>query len=120
MAQMFPDHDDMKVAQDCIEKRLHAFGDNLWVPSREEYLAQLEREQNGEAEIADKATYGDNDCPSERVSASDNQDTRKSVRTKRTNKSKKRKAPKAPKVKNSSGGNQPNSSAEKSVRRRRR
>ena len=120
MAQMFPDPDDMKLAQDSIEKRLHAFGDNLWVPSREEYLAQLEREQNGEAEKADKATYGDNDSPTERVSASDNQDTRKSVRTKRTNKSKKRKAPKAPKVKNSSGGNQPNSSAEKSVRRRRR
>ena len=43
MAQMFPDEDDMKRAQDSIDNRLRNYGKNLWVPSREEYLAMKEK-----------------------------------------------------------------------------
>ena len=38
MAQMFPDEDDMRNAQDSIDNYLKNYGKNLWVPTREEYL----------------------------------------------------------------------------------
>lgn len=44
MAQMFPDEDDRKRAQDSIDNRLRNYGKNLWVPDREEYLAMREKE----------------------------------------------------------------------------
>ena len=46
MMQLYPDHDDMKRAQDSIQNRLEHFEDKLWVPSREEVIAAREaREQ---------------------------------------------------------------------------
>ena len=39
MAQLYPDPDDLKRAQDSIQNRLDHYADNLWVPSREEILA---------------------------------------------------------------------------------
>ena len=52
MAQMFPDEDDMKRAQDSIDNRLRNYGKNLWVPSREEYLAMKEKEEAAAEAIA--------------------------------------------------------------------
>lgn len=46
LVQMFPDPDDLKRAQDSIDNRLRNFDKNLWVPTREEYLAQKEREDS--------------------------------------------------------------------------
>ena len=40
MVQMFPDEDDLKRAQDSIDNRLRTYGKEVWVPTREEYLAQ--------------------------------------------------------------------------------
>lgn len=40
MAQLYPDSNDLRRAQDSIHKRLTSFDDNLWVPSREEVMAQ--------------------------------------------------------------------------------
>lgn len=42
MNQLYPDPDDMKHAQDSIEKRLNSYDKDLWVPSREELQARAE------------------------------------------------------------------------------
>lgn len=121
MNQLYPDPDEMKLAQDSIEKRLRSFGDNLWVPDRDEYLASLEREQTkkdkkkGDDSVDE--TAADGDSPGERVDKSETTEpAKKTVRTKRKSN---KKVTKAPKVKSSSG-NGSNPAAEKSVRRRRR
>ncbi len=38
MAQLYPDPDDMKRAQDSIQARIDTFEDKLWVPDREEII----------------------------------------------------------------------------------
>ena len=50
MMQLYPDPDDLKHAQDSIQKRLESFDDKLWVPSREEVLAQKERQAEAKAQ----------------------------------------------------------------------
>ncbi len=114
MAQLYPDEDMRKLAQDSIDQRLKNYGKNLWVPTREEYLAQKEREE----EIAKALAAGDT-IPGRTVVAEASTVKKPSARTrKRTSTAKK---PKASKVKSSSSGsNQPNSAAAKSVRRRRK
>lgn len=107
MMQMYPDPDDLRAAQDSIDNRLRNFGGNLWVPSREEYLAQQEAKEaleNGE----------NSDIPDREVG--EGQDKKTNARATRTNTHAK-KAKKARKPKYSSGSN--SSSAERSVRRRR-
>lgn len=127
MAQMFPDEDDMKRAQDSIDTRLREFGKNLWVPTRDEYLAMLEKEE--EAAAAKEFALANGDSIPERtvVSADDDQPVAKTRASKRTGRKKssssaasKKKAttPKVTKPKTSSST--ANSSAAKSVRRRKR
>lgn len=113
MAQLYPDEDMRKQAQDSIDQRLKNYGKNLWVPTREEYLAQKEREE----EMAKALAAGDT-IPGRTVVAEASTVKKTSARTrKRTSTAKK---PKAAKVKSSSSSNQPNSAAAKSVRRRRK
>lgn len=113
LMQQFPDPDDLKVAQDSIEKRLRAFGDNLWVPTRDEYLAEQERKQA----LAEAQLSGDSTIVEERPQATP--ERKSSVRTNRSATSKKK--PAKSKIKSPSGSNTDgNPSAEKSVRRRRR
>lgn len=127
MAQMYPDEDDLKRAQDSIDTRLREFGKNLWVPSREEYLAMREAEEEAAAAAEMAAATGDS-IP-ERTSVSADEDkpktsTRTSSRSARKKSSasakktttKKASTPKVKKPKTTTS----NSSAEKSVRRRRR
>lgn len=116
MAQMYPDEDQLKHAQDSIDNRLRTYGKNLYVPTREEYLAQKEREE----EIAKAIAAGDT-IPGRTV-VSDAPATKKSsVRSRRssTSSKKKSKAPKKSKVSSSSNSNG-NANATKSVRRRRK
>ena len=115
MAQMYPDPDDMKRAQDSIDNRLKSFGKNLWVPTREEYLAQQEKE----AELAANAAAAGDSLPERTVVDTDD----KPVKTKSTRASKRKQTKKRgkPKVKSgSSDSGQPNSNATRSVRRRKR
>ena len=49
MAQLYPDPDDLRRAQDSIQKRLTTFEDNLWVPTREEVIAAREAREALEA-----------------------------------------------------------------------
>ena len=121
MNQMYPDTDDLKRAQDSIDKRLREFGKDLWVPTREEYLAQREKAE----EIAAAA----DSIPERTVveAAADDDSSTKSVRGRRTKASSTKaktnnKNNKKPKVKSapSSSGNSANSAAAKSVRRRKK
>lgn len=121
MAQMFPDEDDRKRAQDSIDNRLRSFGKDLWVPSREEFLAMKEKEAEREAEAEAKAAAGDSIPERTVVSADEEPQKKVSSRSKKRSSTKKRaKKLKKPKVKSSSSSSQGNSNAAKSVRRRRR
>lgn len=129
MAQMYPDEDDLKRAQDSIDNHLRSYGKNLWVPSREEYLAMKEAEdgkkvKKGKAEASadELPVRPDNITESAQTVVSDNEDeavavpsTTSSARAKKKTTAKKVKKPKVQSA--PSGGN---SSAEKSVRRRKR
>lgn len=117
MVQLYPDPDDLKRAQDSIDNRLRTYASNLWVPTREEYLANKEKEARAKAEAEEKAlTPDDRD---DNVVESSDSEKKTTVRNKRS--AKKRTAAKAPKVKAaSSSSSTPNSSAAKSVRRRKR
>ncbi|MCM1291212.1 MAG: gliding motility protein GldN [Prevotella sp.] len=121
MNQMYPDEDMLKQAQDSIDRRLREYGNNLYVPTREEYLAKKEAEAEAErlaAENAAATEAGDNIPVREDVSVSELQPTKKTSTRKKTSTTKKR-SNKKPKQIKSSGGSS-NSNANKSVRRRRK
>lgn len=114
MMQMYPDPDDLARAQDSIDNRLRNYGKDMWVPTREEYLAQKEREEAIAAAIAAGDTIPDRTVVQEKsVTETKKAKSRKSTR-KRTNRK--------PKVSSGGGssGNGPNSNATKSVRRRKK
>ena len=108
MMQMYPEDEDLKRAQDSIDNRLRNYGQQLWVPTREEYLAMKEREEDRLRALAEGDTL---------IERSDLADaTPKKEAPKKT--TKKRSSTKS-KVKNTSNSNN-NSSATKSVRRRKK
>lgn len=110
MNQMYGDEDDRKRAQDSIDKSLREFGKNLWVPTREEYIAQQE------AALAAKNGEGVGDSiPESTVVEKSTKNTRKSTR-KSTKKRSTNKVKKAPTPKSDGS----NSNASKSVRRRKK
>ena len=118
MMQMYPDEDDLKAARDSIDRRLRSFCKDLWVPDRDEYLAQ-----RAAAEAAAEAAAAGDTIPSATTTVTEDDDEPKSAKSVRSSKRKRAKAksskpkqPKQPKVKQSSG----NSNAAKSVRRRKR
>ena len=125
LVQMFPDPDDLKRAQDSIDNRLRNFDKNLWVPTREEFLAQKEKEaaakeaaaKNDTVQIADRdagvETVVVADVPAETEVKEEKKAEEPKARNKRSEKKKKTKAPK---VSSKSG----NPSAAKSVRRRKK
>lgn len=112
MMQMYPDPDDLARAQDSIDNRLKNYGKDLWVPTREEYLAQKEREE----EVAKALAAGDT-IPERTVASA--KETKK-VTTARKSTRKRGTARKAKTVKPKSTSNGPASNAERSVRRRRK
>ena len=111
MMQMYPDPDDLARAQDSIDNRLKNYGKNLWVPTREEYLAQKEREE----EVAQALATGDT-IPERTVAAA--KETKKVTTARKS--TRKRGTKKAKTVKPKSTSNGPASNAERSVRRRRK
>lgn len=112
MMQMYPDPDDLARAQDSIDNRLKNYGKDLWVPTREEYLAQKEREE----EVAKALVAGDT-IPERTVASA--KETKK-VTTARKSTRKRGTARKTKTVKPKSTSNGPASNAERSVRRRRK
>ncbi|MDE7497130.1 MAG: gliding motility protein GldN [Muribaculaceae bacterium] len=119
MAQMYPDPDDMKRAQDSIDNRLKTFGKDLWVPTREEYLAQKEKQEAAEAaKAADDENLPERTVVDE-TAKEEPKATAKTSTSKRKSTTKKRAKPKMKSSSSSSSG-QANSNATKSVRRRKR
>ncbi len=113
MMQMYPDPDDLARAQDSIDNRLRSYGKDMWVPTREEYLAQKEREEAIAAALAAGDTIPDRTVVEDKSVT----ETKKA----RSRKSTRKRSAKKPKVSSGgSGGNAPNSSAAKSVRRRKK
>ncbi len=113
MAQMYPDEDMRKAAQDSIDNRLNSYGKGIWVPTREEYLAQLEMDREAEANIAS----GDS-IPGRTVVS-------RSVSTKKSNARSKRKSVTRKRARRSTSVsavsvNEVNPEAEKSVKRRKK
>lgn len=116
MNQIYSDPDELKIAQDSIDKRLREYGKHLWVPTREEYLAQKERE-----ELARIAAEKGDTIPTLTVIEEqiEQKRTPKASSTSKVKKStKKRAAKSSASVKSASST--PNSNASKSVRRRRK
>lgn len=121
LVQMFPDPDDLKRAQDSIDNRLRNFDKNLWVPTREEYLAQKEREDslkeaaknNDTVKIAnrDEVVVVEDETMAEKPKKEKKEESK--ARNKRSEKKKKSSGPKVS-TKTS------NPSAAKSVRRRKK
>lgn len=116
MYQMFPDEDDRMRAQDSIDKRLRSYGQDRWVPTREEYLAMKERE----AEAAKRLAAGDT-LP-ERSAVDEGSDNDQEVAEKAPVKKKRavKKRSRAKVKKKPSSSSSGNSNANKSVRRRKR
>ena len=106
MAQLYPDPEDRKQAQDSIQNRLNKFEERLWTPTREELLAQK----------SDKKKEADADDDSEAVEQK--KEEKKSV-AKRGTTSSKRSTKKSSKVKESSSSSS-SSNASRSVRRRKK
>lgn len=127
MAQMYPDEDDRVRAQDSIDTRLREFGKNLWVPTRDEYLAMREAEEEAAA-AKELAVAGGDSIPERTVVTADEEKPMATTRTsKRAGRKKSsssaasKKKPSTPKVSQpKSSSNAANSSAAKSVRRRKR
>lgn len=122
MAQMFPDEDMRKQAQDSIDNRLRTYGKNLWVPTREEYLAMKEKEENAVNTASDSipertvvSADGEKDVKATSSRSKKRSSTQKTKAT-TTGKSGSSRANRKSKVGKSSA----NTTAEKSVRRRKR
>ncbi|MEF9924403.1 MAG: gliding motility protein GldN [Muribaculaceae bacterium] len=108
MMQLFPDPDDMKHAQDSIEKRLRTYDKNLWVPTREELQM-----------LAEAKALADTTMTVEEREKFVKEPKNKRASSKRGESSKKKdKKPKESKVKESKSSS--SSSATRSVRRRNR
>lgn len=137
LAQMFPDEDDMKRAQDSIDNHLRNYASDLWVPSREEYLAMKEAQGQGKGKKGkgkgEEATTPSEEIPERTIQAGEDGDGSIivveeeeviPVASSTSSRAKKKTAAKKKKPKVSSGSSSPsaggNASAEKSVRRRKR
>ncbi|MDE6300625.1 MAG: gliding motility protein GldN [Muribaculaceae bacterium] len=108
MAQLYPDPDDRKRAQDSIQNRLDTFEERLWTPTREELAAR-----RAAAEEAKAAAENDSTMALQPEKTTKN--TTKSARATRGSSTKKS-TKKPAKVKESSASR--SSSATRSVRRR--
>lgn len=107
MAQMYPDEDTRKQAQDSIDRRLRSYGKGLWIPSRAEHLAKLQKE----AAAASALAKGDT-IPGRTVV--------KNARVKEESSRSSRRARVAQKPKEAPASSSSSSSAVRSVRRTRR
>ncbi|MBR1544033.1 MAG: gliding motility protein GldN [Muribaculaceae bacterium] len=97
LMQMYPDPDELKMAQDSIEKRLRAFDKNLWVPSREELQAQKEAREKALAEAEGESEEADGEKAEQAKTVKKSKEKERTTTTKRgsskkNNKIKQRKA----------------------------
>lgn len=122
MAQLYPDPEDLKRAQDSIQQRLDGFGKKLWVPSLEELAAIREAKEQAEIEAEEKAAAEEAVANGEEVKADDTKkNTRRSSVRRSSTKKETKKKPKPTKVKRAKAPKAAaNSGAARSVRNRRK
>ena len=131
MAQLYPDAEDRKHAQDSIQARLDNFESKLWTPTRQELAEAREAKEAAAAAAAaeadengDMAEDGEKAAKKSVTSARGSSSTKKSTSARGSNSTKKstKKAPKVKEssVKSSGSSNAPASNAAKSVRRRKK
>lgn len=112
MAQLYPDAEDRKHAQDSIQNRLNTFEQRLWTPTREELLAAKEaaeakskaRNEDADEESADEQVK---EKPEKKTTTSRGSSTKRSTK-------------KSTKVKEAKVSSSSSSNASKSVRRRKK
>ena len=114
MAQMFPDPERLKFAQDSIEARLASQDKNLWVPNREDLIAAAEAREIAAALAAGDSTVLEKAEADKNVKKSSSRSKSKRGSSKSSDKKKTKVKSKATKPKATS------SSATKSVRRRKK
>ena len=116
LMQMYQDPESLKHAQDSIQHRLVTYEDKLWVPT----LAELQKKREAEELAAAKAQEGENGEAVEEGKATEVKKT--STRSKRgsSSSSSSKKPAKVKKPKESTVKSSTSTSAEKSVRRRKR
>ena len=112
MAQLYPDPDQRRAAQDSIHNRLTSFDKKLWVPDREEVLASNHHKtaKNKKSEVAE-----DESDAAEEISAT--QEVQEDKAPKRSTKRTKKTTPKT-KVKETKVKSSASSNAVRSVRKR--
>jgi len=110
MAQLYPDPDAMKRAQDSIQAQLENFDKKLWVPDREDLIADKGKKSN-KADKETEAIGEDSDNNTEIAEATEEKAPKRA--TKRSSKKPKKSKVKESKVKSSKSSN-----AVRSVRRR--
>lgn len=115
MMQMYPEDEDLKRAQDSIDNRLRNYGQQLWVPTREEYLAMKAAQEEAAKLLAEGDTL------TERTVVAENTPKKEKNSGSSEKKNTKKRASTKSKTKSTvSKSNNSNSSASKSVRRRKK
>ena len=112
MMQLYPDEKDRRRAQDSIQARLENFDKKLWVPDREEIIANREAAEKSEAANVEE-NDSTNQSSKEAVKEEKKEEKKSSSRSSRSKKPAKRES----KVKESKPKNN-NNNAVRSVRRR--
>lgn len=117
MAQLYPDADQRKAAQDSIQAQLTSYGKNRWVPDREEVIASAAKKKKSK-EIAEAKVQDEDSDAMDGASTDVEEAIKEEKAAKRTTKrTTKKSAPKSTvketKVKSSSSSN-----ATRSVRKR--
>lgn len=110
MMQMYPEEEELQQAQDSIDNRLRNYGQQLWVPTREEYLAMKEAEAERARLLAEGDTIPERGLIAE-TKTSKESGSKKVTKKRASTKSKNSTVAKT---------NSSNSSAAKSVRRRKK
>lgn len=118
MAQLYPDPDDRKRAQDSIQARLTSYDKKLWVPDREDVIAQASKSKKKHRDDSAATPEVESDPGSAAdVSEADDQAT-ESTPKRATKRTAKKSTAKKTKVKETKVKSSSSSSATRSVRRR--
>ena len=120
MMQMYPDPDDLKRAQDSIQNRLENFDKKLWVPSREEVIAEREKKEAEEQQKEESIVIASRDeepAVDDKATEVGAQDEQNADEKKAKTNSRSKKKPKKSKVKQTKP-KQSSSGAVRSVRRK--
>ena len=126
LMELYPEEEALKHAQDSIEQRLRSFDKNLWVPSREEMLAQAEAKKRAEAELNGEELDEDGNADDKNDKKADKSARAKSKRAEaqeddnKNNKNKKNKKNKTKAKKQSGSSSSSSNNASRSVRNRKR